>query len=101
MFEILKPEYDYIVIDTAPVGAVSDTLLLHRLTDVTLYVCRAEYSDRRNLEFVNRLATEGSLKPIYLVINDVHMEKRHYGYRRGYHYGYHYGYGHYHQKKQE
>ncbi len=101
MFEILKPEYDYIVMDTAPVGAVSDTLLLHRLTDVTLYVCRAEYSDRRNLEFVNRLATEGSLKPIYLVINDVHMEKRHYGYRRGYHYGYHYGYGHYHQKKQE
>lgn len=99
MFDELKSEYDYILLDTAPVGAVSDTLLLHRLTDVTLYVCRADYSDRRNMEFVNRIAAEGSLKPIYLVVNDVHMEKRHYGYRHGYHYGY--GYGHYHQKNKK
>ncbi|MGC9151901.1 MAG: GumC family protein [Microbacter sp.] len=93
----VKPLYDYIVFDTSPVGAVSDTLLLHRLTDVTLYVCRAEYSDRRNLEFVNRLVHEGTLKPLYLLINDVHLERHHNGYRRGYyHYGY--GYGHYHHQ---
>jgi capsular exopolysaccharide synthesis family protein len=100
MFEILKPEYDYIILDTAPVGAVSDTLLLHRFSDVTLYVCRAEYSDRRNLQFVDRLAKEGSLNPIYLIINDVHMEKHHYGYRYGYRHGYRYGYGHYHKNQE-
>jgi tyrosine-protein kinase Etk/Wzc len=100
MFEILKPEYDYIILDTAPVGAVSDTLLLHRFSDVTLYVCRAEYSDRRNLQFVDRLAKEGSLNPIYIIINDVHMEKHHYGYRYGYRHGYRYGYGHYHKNQE-
>lgn len=91
IIETLKDRYDFIILDTAPVGAVSDTLLLHRLIDVMLYVCRAEYTDKRSIVFVNQLHKEGVLNPLYFVLNDVHFEKRNYAYR----YGYHYGYGNY------
>jgi Mrp family chromosome partitioning ATPase len=89
----LKDKYDYIVIDTAPVGAVSDTLLIDRIADITLYVMRADYTDKRNVDFVNRLQVEKSLKRIYLIVNDVDVEKQRYGYNSKYGYGYGYGYG--------
>jgi len=87
----LKDEYDYILIDTAPVGAVSDTFLIDRISDLTLYVCRAGYTDIRNLEFVNRINNEKSLKRIFLVVNDVDLEANRYSYHRKYGYGYGYG----------
>lgn len=95
---ILRNEYDYIVIDTAPVGAVSDTFLIDRVTDISLYMCRMEYSDKRNLEFLNHVKAEKTLKRPYLVINDMNMESKYY-----YHRGYSYGYGHYygHKKTKE
>ena len=52
----LREKFDYIVIDSAPVGAVSDTFLINRLSNLTLYVCRANYSDKRNLEYLDRLS---------------------------------------------
>ena len=87
----LKGQYDYILIDTAPVGAVSDTFLIDRVADLTLYICRAGYTDIRNLEFVNRLHTEKSLKRIFMVVNDVDLEANRYSYHRKYGYGYGYG----------
>lgn len=54
----LRKEYDYIIIDTAPVGAVSDTFLIDRVADISLYLCRMEYSDKRNLEFLNHVKAE-------------------------------------------
>lgn len=57
----LREKFDYIVIDSAPVGAVSDTFLINRLSNLTLYVCRANYSDKRNLEYLDRLSRENSL----------------------------------------
>ncbi len=95
----LKKEYDYVIIDTAPVGAVSDTFLIDRVSNLTLYVCRADYTDKRNIEFVNRVKAENSLKRIFFVINDVNLEinrytySRRYGYGYGKTYGYGYGYG--------
>ncbi len=92
MIEDLKKEYDYIVIDTAPVGAVSDTYLLDRVADLTLYVCRAGFTDKRSIEFVNKINEENNLKRIYLVVNDVDVDARsRYGYYRKYGYGYGYG----------
>lgn len=99
LFELLKPDYDYIILDTAPVGAVSDTYLVDRVADVCLYVTRSEYSDKRNIEFINRLDSEKTLKRIYLVINDVQFESNKYAYYRKYGYGYGYGYGYDHAKK--
>ena len=87
----LKDQYDYIIIDTAPVGAVSDTFLIDRVADLTLYVCRAGYTDIRNLDFVNRINHEKSLKRIFFVVNDVNLEANRYSYHRKYGYGYGYG----------
>jgi capsular exopolysaccharide synthesis family protein len=92
MLDELKKEYDYIVIDTAPVGAVSDTLLIDRVADITLYITRADVTDKRNVELINRLHNEKSLKRIYIVVNDVDVDAQRYSYKRKYGYGYGYGY---------
>lgn len=93
LIELLKQQYDYIILDTAPVGAVSDTYLIDRVADICLYVTRSEYSDKRNIEFINRLDQEKTIKRIYIVINDVQFESNKYAYYRKYGYGYGYGYG--------
>jgi tyrosine-protein kinase Etk/Wzc len=92
LLQELKQQYDYIVIDTAPVGAVSDTYLIDRVADLTLYVCRAGFTDKRNIEFINRIQSENSLKRLFLVVNDVDLEINKYSYHKKYGYGY--GYGH-------
>jgi capsular exopolysaccharide synthesis family protein len=93
LFEVLKEQYDYIVLDTAPVGAVSDTFVVDKVADICLYVCRSEFSDKRNIDYINRLDREGTLKRIHLIINDVEFESKKYAYYRKYGYGYGYGYG--------
>lgn len=93
LINALKEEYDFIVIDSAPVGAVSDTFLLDRVANLTLYVCRANYSDKRNLEYLERIQKENSLKQVYLIVNDVDTENRTYGGKYSYGYGYGYGKG--------
>lgn len=92
LFTELRKEYDYIVIDSAPVGAVSDSYLIDRISNLTLYICRAGYTDKRNIEFVNRIQQEKSLKRIFLVVNDVDFETGRYSYHSRYGYGY--GQGH-------
>lgn len=87
----LREQYDYILIDTAPVGVVSDTFLINRVSNLTLYVCRANYSDKRMFDFINRIQLENSLKKPYLVINGIDLESKNYPGRYGYGYGYGYG----------
>ena len=94
LFEELKREFDYIVLDTAPVGAVSDTHLVDKVADICIYVCRSEYSDKRNIAYINRLNEEGTLKRIHLVINDVDFDSKKNAFYRKYGYGYGYGYSH-------
>lgn len=93
LIEQLRQEYDYIVIDSAPAGAVSDTFLIDRVSDITIYITRAGFTDRRYLEFANRAAHEKSLKRMYFVINDVNVEAHRYSYNKKYGYGYGIGYG--------
>ena len=85
--EQLKAKFDYIIIDSAPVSLVSDTLILNRVSDATAYMCRANYSSKMNLKFANDLMKQGKLKNMLLVINDVK------DFHRGYGYGYGCGYG--------
>jgi len=91
MINELKKEYDYIIIDSAPVGAVSDTFLIDRVASLTLYICRAGYTDKRNIEFVNSIKKEKTLKKLFFVVNDVNLEVSRYSYHRKYGYGYGYG----------
>lgn len=88
LMEEVRKEYDYIILDTAPVGLVSDTFLVDRVSDISLYVCRADYSDKRNMEFVKRIRDENTLKKLYLVVNDVDMESKRYGGKYAYGYSY-------------
>lgn len=98
--EYLKEVYDYVILDTAPVGLVSDTLIIARVTDATVYICRADYTPKSDLELVNSLYREGKLKNMSIVLNGIDMAKRKYGYYYGYgkygstRYG-RYGYGKY------
>ncbi len=92
--EQLRAVYDFIIIDSAPVGMVTDSLVLSRVADVTVYVCRADYTNKRFLEMVNQLSEEGKLPNVTLLVNAVDRETKRYGYA-SYGYGYGYGYGKY------
>lgn len=93
--EYLKEKYDYIILDTAPVGLVADTLIISRVADATIYVCRADYTAKNDLKLVNSLFKENKLKNMSIVLNGIDMTKRKYGYYYGYgQYG-KYGYGKY------
>ena len=89
----MRQNFDYIVIDTAPIGVVSDSFLLNRLTDVTLYVVRAEFTPKKDIEDATILYKKKKLKNMYFVLNDVDLNKHTYRYGYGKKYGYGYGYG--------
>lgn len=92
----LKEYFDYIIIDSAPVGLVTDTVSIARVSDATVFVCRADYTPKRDFDLINTLAKEGRLRNVSVVINGIDMSKKKYGYYYGYgHYGYghHYSYG--------
>ena len=92
--EILKKNFDYVILDTAPVGMVTDTLLIGRVADLSVYVCRADYTHKVEYTLINELAEEKKLPNICTVINGVDLKRRKYGYYYGYgKYGKYYGYG--------
>lgn len=105
VIDMLHDHYDYIIIDTAPAGLVSDTLQIGRVANITVYVCRADYTPKRFFEQLNTYAAEKRLPNIGIVVNGIDMSKKkhryNYGYgyygRMGAYYGkYYYGsYGHY------
>lgn len=101
--ELLKKEYDYIILDTAPVGLVTDTLQIGKYADVSVIVCRADYTPKASFGQFNSLAKENKLPNMCFVLNGVDLSKKKYGYYYGYgrygkygRYGYgRYGYGRY------
>ncbi len=102
VIDILRKNYDYIVLDTAPIGLVTDTLQIGKYADVTAYVCRADYTPKTNFGLVNTLARDKKMPNLCIVINGIDMSKKKYGYYYGYgkygkygRYGYGYGYGRY------
>jgi capsular exopolysaccharide synthesis family protein len=98
VIDLLSEEYDYIILDTAPVGLVTDTLQLARYANVSCFVCRADYTPKANIGLLDSLAQEHKLPNACVVLNGVDMSKRKYGYYYGYgRYGKYgrYGYGRY------
>ena len=91
--EILRQKFDYVILDTAPVGMVTDTLLVGRVADLSVYVCRADYTHKAEYTLINELAEGDKLPNICTVINGLDMNKKKYGYYYGYgKYGKYYGY---------
>jgi capsular exopolysaccharide synthesis family protein len=101
--KMLREQYDYVIFDTAPVGLVTDTLQIGQHADITVFVCRADYTPKSSFGLVNTLTKEKKLPNPCVVINGIDMSQRKYGYYYGYgrygrygRYGYgRYGYGKY------
>lgn len=97
MISTLKEQFDYVVLDTAPIGMVSDTQLIARTADVSIYVCRADYTHKADYTLINELHDQKKLPNICTLVNGIDMTKRKHGYYYGYgkygKYGKYYGYG--------
>lgn len=104
--ETLKQHFDYVILDTAPIGMVTDTQLISRVADLSVYVCRANYTHKSDYELINELKRENKLPNLCTLINGINMNQRKNGYYYGYgkygkygkygygkKYGYGYGYG--------
>ena len=86
LLEELKAEYDYIIVDTAPLMLVTDTFLIADLADATVYVTRSKYTEKTLIEFANNNIDQKKIKNVGLVLNDVN--KNYFGYGNKYGYGY-------------
>lgn len=83
-FDCLRQHFDYIIVDTAPVGLVTDTLQIAKVCDTTVYVCRADYTPKENFEMINGLAFSKKMPKMSIVVNGIDMSKK----KNGYYYGY-------------
>ncbi len=102
LFEEMGNRFEVILIDTAPVGMVSDALTLSKFADCTLYLVRQGHTFKKQVALIDELYRESKLPKVSIVINDV-KNKPGYGYygygRYGYGYGYGYGSSYYEEEK--
>jgi capsular exopolysaccharide synthesis family protein len=85
LFAELRKRYDYIIVDTAPVALVSDTYLLDRIADMTIFVSRYKYTPSEMIDYINQVIDQKRMHNVACVLNGVK------GNRMGYGYGYGYG----------
>ena len=91
LIAILKDDYDYIIIDSAPCLLVSDTLQFINFADSVVYLFRSNFTDSKITNYINEIFTEKQIKNLNIVMNAVGNSSA-YGYKYGYQYGYKYGY---------
>ena len=91
--EQLKARYDYIILDTAPIGMVTDSALISRVADVCVYVCRADVTPKAGFEFINTLRDDAQFPKVATVLNGIDLSQRKHSYAYGYGKKYGYGYG--------
>ena len=89
----MSAKYDYVILDTAPVGLVSDSMIVSRVADALLYVVRIGYTNRDAFTFLKSLISDGRLENVSVVVNADGVTKRKYGYGNYGYGGYGYGYG--------
>lgn len=75
-----KENYDYVIVDTAPIGIVTDTMLISKYADLTLYTIRANYLEKKMLDIPKRIWNEHKLNNIYFLINGIYLKGYNYGY---------------------
>jgi len=100
MFAWLRQHFDVIIIDTAPIGMVSDAMTLSKFADATLYLVRQGHTFKKQVVMIDEFYQENKLPKVSIIINDVKMKPGYgyYGYGR-YGYGYGYGYGSYYEEE--
>ena len=97
LLENLREKYDYILIDTPPVGIVSDAMMLMNYADINVFILRENYSKKEYIKTINEYYAQGKVKNLCILLNDTGVSQR-YGYGYGKGYGY-YGYGYYDEEK--
>ncbi len=99
LFAYVKEHYDYVIIDSSPVGLVADGFVTNHFADITLFILRYEYSFLNTIEYIEKMRVENKLVNISIIMNGIKESSRlHYeGY--GYGYGYHFGTGYYHDER--
>ena len=100
LFAWLKENFDIILVDTAPVGMVSDAMTLSKYADSTLYLVRQGHTFKKQIGLIDEFYKDEKLPKVSIVINDVKIKAGYgyYGYGR-YGYGYGYGYGSYYEEE--
>jgi tyrosine-protein kinase Etk/Wzc len=93
VMDYLKLKFDYIVIDNAPIGLVTDGITTFQKANYPIYVFRAGYSRKQFAQILDRLKVESGIKNLSVILNDVDLTRKIYSYSYGYRYGYGYGYG--------
>ena len=92
LFAELKERFDYIIIDTPPVGIVSDALLLEKFADRNVFIVRHNYSRKKMISHLFTSLEKKKIKNINVIINDINTKNKSYSYNYGYGYGYSYDY---------
>ena len=92
LVEKLKSNYDFIIIDSAPLLLVSDTTALLPISDLVVYVCRAQFSDKNIFPYIKDLQNRPNIPPFGMVLNGLIAGPTGYGYKYGYSYRYSYKY---------
>lgn len=87
LFAELEARYDYIIVDTAPAMLVADTFLINKYADLTLYMVRAGYTEKKLQDFAVDAKKDGKLHDVGFVLNDVELANFGYGNKYGYTYG--------------
>lgn len=87
LLNAVKNQYDYVIVDTAPTMLVTDTLLISQYADLTVYVSRAEYTDKKLLNYPKELIASNKLHNVAFVVNNVIQANFGYGTKYGYGYG--------------
>lgn len=96
VLNLLRENYDYVLVDTAPVGLLTDTLQIGKHADICIYMCRADYTPKASFGMINELAAENKLPNLCIAINGIDLSDKKYGYYYGYgKYGKYGKYGHY------
>ncbi|MGC3979295.1 MAG: polysaccharide biosynthesis tyrosine autokinase [Paludibacteraceae bacterium] len=100
MFKTLQSIYDYVIVDTSPIGLVADAYSLAPLMDANIFVVRSEKTNKTFFKKLNAQLKADNVRNLYLVINDINSKKSNY-YGRYSNYGYSYGYGNNQSKKKK
>ena len=82
--ETLKQHFEYVIVDSAPIGMVTDTRIIARVCDLCVYICRADHTRKNEFELINELVRDEKLPRFCVLVNGIDMDKR----KNGYYYGY-------------
>jgi capsular exopolysaccharide synthesis family protein len=101
LFAYLRQNFDVVVMDTAPVGMVSDAMNLSRFADCTLYIVRQGHTYKKQIALIDSHYRDGKLPKISIVVNDVKVQAGYGAYGYGGSYGYGYGSGYFEEEEKQ